>query len=280
MRVSMPQHIFILITMKFQRMIGFPILFISAITAQGFTVQNPESTPLALSSGTEGLIIGSCSLLNLSTIARPPEDKTDFFRGNILDRSVVNDIDRILMYPFSPSLDTISTMLSFATLASPAILVAAPRSEWVTLGVIYLEAVGLSWALKELGKSLVPRYRPYMYFPGYPEKDVESGEFCQSFPSGHTALAFTGAAFCAYTLPQYFGDAFWVMPAVVGSYALAVSTGILRVVSGNHFFTDALVGAAIGTISGLVVPYLHSRHGKKSGSFVLLPGMISLSLRW
>lgn len=278
MRVSTPQHICI---HRFQRMIGFTILFISAITAQGFSVQNPESTPLALSSGTEGLIIGSCSFLNLSTIAyRPPEDKTDFFRGKILDRSVVNDIDRILMYPFSPSLDTISTILSFATLASPAILVTAPRSEWVTLGVIYLEAVGLSWALKELGKSLVPRYRPYMYFPGYPEKDVESGEFCQSFPSGHTALAFTGAAFCAYTLPQYFGDASWVMPAIVGSYALAVSTGIFRVMSGNHFFTDALVGAAIGTISGLVVPYLHSRHGKKSGSFVLLPGMISLSLRY
>ena len=59
--------------------------------------------------------------------------------------------------------------------------------------------------------------------------------------------------------------------AVAGlSFGLAALTGGLRMASGNHFFSDVLAGAAIGTVVGFAIPYMHTKtfYGKferKSG---------------
>ena len=42
------------------------------------------------------------------------------------------------------------------------------------------------------------------------------------------------------------------------SFGLATTVGIIRMSSGNHFATDVLAGAAIGTICGFIVPFFHS----------------------
>ena len=49
---------------------------------------------------------------------------------------------------------------------------------------------------------------------------------------------------------------------IISSYALASAVGISRVASGNHFITDVLCGAAIGTCCGIVVPFLHTLNAK------------------
>ncbi|WP_018621530.1 phosphatase PAP2 family protein [Spirosoma luteum] len=64
-----------------------------------------------------------------------------------------------------------------------------------------------------------------------------------SFPSGHTANAFTGASL----LDREFGGVSPWIP--IGGYAMATSTGILRMTNDKHWISDVLVGAGIGLLS-------------------------------
>ena len=62
----------------------------------------------------------------------------------------------------------------------------------------------------------------------------------------------------------------WTYAVAGVSFGLAALTGALRMASGNHFFTDVLVGAVLGTACGFAVPYMHtklfySNFEKKSG---------------
>jgi membrane-associated phospholipid phosphatase len=62
-------------------------------------------------------------------------------------------------------------------------------------------------------------------------------------------------------LPLYGGGAPDVL-ACAASFAAAATVGTLRVVSDQHFTTDVLTGAAVGTLTGLGLPWLlHYRGG-------------------
>ena len=64
-----------------------------------------------------------------------------------------------------------------------------------------------------------------------------------AFPSGHTATAFVGAEF----LRQEYKDVSpWYGAA---GYAVAVTTGILRMYNNMHWFRDVMTGAGIGILS-------------------------------
>lgn len=68
-----------------------------------------------------------------------------------------------------------------------------------------------------------------------------------SFPSGHTANAFTGAT----VLYHEFKD---TEPLLAWSgYMVATATGILRITNNEHWLPDVLVGAGIGIISANLV---------------------------
>ena len=64
-----------------------------------------------------------------------------------------------------------------------------------------------------------------------------------SFPSGHTTTAFFGA----HVLAKEYGEDY---PAIaITGYALASTTGILRVANNEHWVSDVLMGAAVGIAS-------------------------------
>ena len=94
-----------------------------------------------------------------------------------------------------------------------------------------------------------------------------------SFPSGHTAAAFAGAAFIDMRYGWEFG---------VPAYALAAFTGYTRLRIDTHFVDDVVSGMSIGLLSaamwtsplsGTVRPILgENREGKSFGVLISLRG--------
>lgn len=70
-----------------------------------------------------------------------------------------------------------------------------------------------------------------------------NGKDDDSFPSGHTSVAFQGAAF----IHKRYGLK-WAVPAYVG----AVYVGWRRVDTDNHYTKDVVAGAAIGIASSFI----------------------------
>ncbi len=83
-----------------------------------------------------------------------------------------------------------------------------------------------------------------------------------SFPSGHTAEAFTAAGMsCANHayLPLY-NSAFWDAFACARDLTLAATDAVLRMMGDRHYLTDTLVGGLIGFGFGYGLPtVLHYR---------------------
>jgi membrane-associated phospholipid phosphatase len=106
----------------------------------------------------------------------------------------------------------------------------------------------------------------------------------RSFFSGHTAAVSTMAGLtCAHHqhIPLYGGGLADLAPCLV-MIGAATATGILRIVYDEHWATDVLTGAIIGTASGYVLPsLLHYGFGSgrgigevRSGSTLVIPTVL------
>lgn len=70
-----------------------------------------------------------------------------------------------------------------------------------------------------------------------------------SFPSGHTAIAFTNAALLFY---EYRASNFWYASS---GFLFATATAVFRVANNRHYASDVLTGAGIGLASGILISY-------------------------
>jgi undecaprenyl-diphosphatase len=180
--------------------------------------------------------------------------------GPAAQRDAINGLDRSLMFPYDKTLDTLSTVGQYVVLALPALSLAGNITDTnvlLTYAVMYGEAFLLTYGTKDVLKLVVARDRPYTYFGDIPAG--EEDDYFNSFPSGHTAFAFLGATFLSTTFAAEYPDSKWKIPVIAGSYTLAAGIAALRIASGNHFITDVLAGAAIGSLYGWLVPFLHLR---------------------
>jgi membrane-associated phospholipid phosphatase len=97
-----------------------------------------------------------------------------------------------------------------------------------------------------------------------------NGEGDESFPSGHTSNAFTGAEFMRL---EYKDVSPWY--GVYG-YLLAASTGFLRMYNNKHWLSDVLAGAGTGILSTDLAYYLYPKikqlfHLKRSSHTIIFP---------
>ena len=99
-----------------------------------------------------------------------------------------------------------------------------------------IAAVASADMLATLGKALVHRHRPV-------EHQIGPSERTHSWPSGHAATAFAGAATLAWLVPRF--RLLW--------YALAVLIAYSRLYNGVHYPTDVLSGAILGLLVAWVV---------------------------
>lgn len=191
--------------------------------------------------------------------------------GNQQTETKINPLDRALMFPGEEGLDKAGTVLACGALLMPGISALAGGGgveTWATYGIMYTQAFLLTSGTKNLLKAGVSRWRPYTYDDGFRAaraEDEGNDDYYNSFPSGHTAYAFLGASFLSTTFRREFPDSHWKTPLTAAAYGLAGTVGVLRVLSGEHFLSDVAAGAAIGSLWGVVVPYIHRNRGEESG---------------
>jgi membrane-associated phospholipid phosphatase len=140
----------------------------------------------------------------------------------------------------------------------------------------YAIAGGIALTFQKLGR-VRPAEKGCKTDPNYSPKCDNPVALNQSFLSGHSAMAFTGAGLvCAHhkNLPLYGGGAPDVAICVL-SLATASATGVLRLMSDNHYATDVLLGVGVGLVSGYALPewlhYAGSSEGQRQGPSGFLP---------
>lgn len=121
-----------------------------------------------------------------------------------------------------------------------------------------LEAVAVSGIATAVIKGLAGRLRPYASPDNASDfkfgRGIGGSGDAQSFPSGHTSAAFAFASVITARVAQRSPErASWLGPLLYGAATL---TGVSRVYDYKHWASDVLLGAGIGTVSGLLI----SRH--------------------
>jgi len=176
--------------------------------------------------------------------------------------------------PYSGNLASASNYLLAAGItALPFLIDSWDWNEAATLGVMYVEALSITWGVKESLKAVFTKNRPYTNYSDTPSDLMVSEDRYFSFPPGHTSIAFTTAGFAvsdASPLMKYsFGCA---------NFALASGVATLRVSSGEHYLVDVLSGALLGTASGILIPYLHyNGKNNETTSLFISPNTVTLN---
>ena len=113
----------------------------------------------------------------------------------------------------------------------------------VYIGTSVIEAIGLTMAMK----FTFDRQRPYEKYPDLIHP--VSTEPDPSFPSGHTAAAFSLATSLSITYPKWY--------VIAPSAVWACGVGFSRINQGVHYPSDVLTGAAIGVGCAFVNVYVN-----------------------
>jgi hypothetical protein len=177
---------------------------------------------------------------------------------------------RLLAQDFSDVLLGISS--TYALAGDPLINAAWLRNSPETgyqIAWMNAEVIAVTLGLQQLTANLIGRERPYGRTCGTDELDerthrCEGSDRYRSLFSGHTSVPFAvAAATCIHhvALPLSGGHA-WV-PCTLG-YATAAASGSLRIVSDNHYASDVLAGAAVGTVIGFTIPLVHYMTGTRT----------------
>ncbi len=104
---------------------------------------------------------------------------------------------------------------------------------WQALGGLVIGSV-----VTEATKRVVLRDRPFVAQPQFFRSRVEEDELHNSFPSGHTTVAFSTATTLAINYRKWY--------VIVPAYAWAGAIGYSRMRLGVHYPSDVLAGAVTG----------------------------------
>ena len=136
----------------------------------------------------------------------------------------------------------------------------ADRPDLSAYGMHTGQAVVAAGVATLAGKVIVGRARPH----DNPDDPTDFGlgrgflgDRYQSFPSAHTAAAFAAAAVLGSELSdRHAGASAWLSPLLYGTAALA---GATRIYHNEHWATDVVAGAVIGTAAGRGTAAYHRR---------------------
>jgi membrane-associated phospholipid phosphatase len=190
-----------------------------------------------------------------------------------LNKADLNGFDRWAAGLHSQKAADVSDLFFYGAMPVPLLLLADKdiRSDAPKIAFLYLQAMSLTGVLYTGVPLLVDRYRPLTYSSEVPMDERISGNNRNSFFAGHVALVGTSTFFAAKVFSDYHPDSklkyvFWGAAAVATG-----TTGYLRHRGGKHFPSDIVVGTAVGTLSGILVPQLHKTKLVKNHNLTILP---------
>ena len=190
-----------------------------------------------------------------------------------LDKNNINKFDRPIAKNYSAEAKATSDLFFYGSMPLPLFLLLDRkiRKDGLRVGLLYLEALGITGVLYTTSAMLADRYRPLTYNYNAPLEERRSGGSRNSFFAGHPALVATSTFFMAKVYSDYHPDMKhkWVLFALAGSATAA--TGYLRLKAGYHFPTDVITGVAVGTLVGILVPHLHKNKSRHISKLTLFP---------
>lgn len=202
------------------------------------------------------IILSTATLLNVSNLLLEDYSKSELNDILNLNKDNINSFDRNLIFDYNEDYKYVSDATVIGSLALPFIYSLSSGKkfdEFLNYNVKYAQVVGLTAGFTLLSKNLITRYRPYAYQDNLVMDIRRKSDGRNSFFSGHTAMAFTGAVFFAYNFENSDYSRTIKNLAWAGSLALASSTGYLRIIAGKHFLTDVIVGAVVGSAVAILI---------------------------
>ncbi len=217
--------------------------------------------------GGAGLLGGSLALRFAVDVSGEPT-----WRGGIVVDEATYDtffIDNPGLFRRWRTMGDIGYLSSFAwTLIDPVIAgFAYDGTTGFQMAMMNLEAFSVYSMILSVSQMIVRRERPATRECADPTKANELGVSCgtsnanvnRSFIGGHTGtvtLAATLTCMHHANLPLWGNPAADALPCVTWT-AMAAAVFASRTITGQHYFSDNLLGVAVGTFSGFVPWLLH-----------------------
>jgi len=191
-----------------------------------------------------------------------------------LTKNDVNGFDRGAILPYDRGVDKASYIPFYAAVPYPIAFIFLDkkmRKDYPQLLFLYAEAMSITGALYGSAAHYFPRLRPLVYDTRSPMDVRQASNSRNSFFAGHVALVATSTFFMARVFADYHPESRlkWVLYGAAG--VATAATGYMRHKAGEHFPSDILVGTAVGTLTGLLTPALHTHKLIKNQKLSFIP---------
>jgi membrane-associated phospholipid phosphatase len=182
------------------------------------------------------------------------------FCAPLCDRADLNSLDRRTAGRWSPGWGTASNIGLIGLSAGAAALLTLDEG-WLSAlndGVVIAESALSATAVATMMTLAAGRPRPFLYGETAPLSARNSTDAGNSFLSSHAAVAFAIAT-STYVASHRLRPTSRTPYAVLGlGLGAAVFVATSRVLAGQHFITDAVGGALVGSSIGVLVSSVHS----------------------
>jgi len=170
-----------------------------------------------------------------------------------LDKDDVPFFDQIAFQPYSKSLKDWSDYTAIAAIGI-ATYTAFDHDYWMDNLMVFSEIMLAQSAFAKWTKTFSSRYRPFVYDAEVSDRKKREYNSQHSFYSMHSSTTFAASTFAYYYYSQNFGKS---IPTALLLYSPSVATAVLRVASANHFPSDVVTGAVIGSGFSYLICRIH-----------------------